>query len=153
MVHRFVNIDVYICFPNVARCIIKYQTKRAIEFWTLEPTPTTINGNECVIHTQKLSTISLKEDPMSEEKWLIEITPKNKRFNLNLKEVWRYRDLLILFVKRDVITLYKQTILGPLWYLIQPLFTSVIFTLIFNNLAGIGTGNADPFLFRFPPNC
>ena len=85
---------------------------------------------------------------MSEEKWLIEITPKNKRFNLNLKEVWRYRDLLILFVKRDVITLYKQTILGPLWYLIQPLFTSVIFTLIFNNLAGIGTGNADPFLFN-----
>lgn len=83
-----------------------------------------------------------------EDKWLIEITPKNRLLDLNLREIWRYRDLLILFVKRDVITLYKQTILGPLWYLIQPLFTSVIFTLIFNDLAGIKTGNVDPFLFN-----
>ena len=56
--------------------------------------------------------------------------------------------LLFLFVKRDVITLYKQTILGPLWYLIQPLFTSVIFTLVFNNVAGITTGEIPPFLFN-----
>ena len=55
---------------------------------------------------------------MSKEKWLFEITPKKILFDLNLKEVWRYRDLLLLFVKRDVITLYKQTILGPLWYVI-----------------------------------
>jgi lipopolysaccharide transport system permease protein len=54
----------------------------------------------------------------------------------------------MLFVKRDVITLYKQTILGPLWYLIQPLFTSVIFTLVFNNVAGIQTGGIPPFLFN-----
>jgi len=54
----------------------------------------------------------------------------------------------MLFVKRDVITLYKQTILGPLWYLIQPLFTSVIFTLVFNNIAGIQTGGIPPFLFN-----
>ncbi len=80
--------------------------------------------------------------------WLFEITPKNKLFSLNLKEVWQYRDLLLLFVKRDVITLYKQTILGPLWYIIQPLFTSVIFTIIFNNIAGIETGNIPPFLFN-----
>ena len=53
---------------------------------------------------------------MQREKWLFEISPKNKLFDLNLKEVWQYRDLLMLFVKRDVITLYKQTILGPLWY-------------------------------------
>lgn len=80
--------------------------------------------------------------------WLFEITPKNKFFTLNLKEVWQYRDLLLLFVKRDVITVYKQTVLGPLWYLIQPLFTSVTFTIIFNNVAGINTGTIPPFLFN-----
>lgn len=85
---------------------------------------------------------------MQKDKWLFEISPKNNLFDLNLKEVWQYRDLLFLFVKRDVVTLYKQTILGPLWYLIQPLFTSVIFTLVFNNIAGITTGNIPPFLFN-----
>jgi lipopolysaccharide transport system permease protein len=80
--------------------------------------------------------------------WLFEITPKNKFFSLNLKEVWQYRDLLFLFVKRDVITVYKQTVLGPLWYLIQPLFTAVTFTIIFNNVAGINTGSVPPFLFN-----
>ncbi|WP_367773661.1 ABC transporter permease [Flavobacterium sp. WC2421] len=80
--------------------------------------------------------------------WLFEITPKNKFFTLNLKEVWQYRDLLLLFVKRDVVTVYKQTVLGPLWYLIQPLFTSITFTIIFNNLAGIDTGTVPPFLFN-----
>jgi lipopolysaccharide transport system permease protein len=80
--------------------------------------------------------------------WLFEITPKNNFFSLNLKEVWQYRDLLMLFVKRDVVTVYKQTVLGPLWYLIQPLFTSITFTIIFNNLAGIDTGTVPPFLFN-----
>jgi len=80
--------------------------------------------------------------------WLFEITPKNKFFSLNFKEIWQYRDLLMLFVKRDVITVYKQTVLGPLWYLIQPLFTSVTFTIIFNNVAGITTGLIPPFLFN-----
>ncbi|WP_299048753.1 ABC transporter permease [uncultured Polaribacter sp.] len=85
---------------------------------------------------------------MQKDKWLFEISPRNNLFDLNLKEVWQYRDLLFLFVKRDVITLYKQTILGPLWYLIQPLFTSVIFTLVFNDIAGISTGKVPPFLFN-----
>ena len=80
--------------------------------------------------------------------WLFEITPKNKFFSLNLNEVWQYRDLLLLFVKRDIVTVYKQTVLGPLWYLIQPLFTSITFTIIFNNLAGINTGTVPPFLFN-----
>ena len=80
--------------------------------------------------------------------WLFEITPKNKFFSLNLTEVWQYRDLLLLFVKRDIVTVYKQTVLGPLWYLIQPLFTSITFTIIFNNLAGINTGTVPPFLFN-----
>ncbi|RTY96956.1 ABC transporter permease [Flavobacterium bomense] len=83
-----------------------------------------------------------------EKEWLFEIIPKNKIFTLNLKEVWQYRDLLMLFVKRDVVTVYKQTVLGPLWYLIQPLFTSVTFTIIFNTVAGIDTGTIPPFLFN-----
>ncbi|MGB5418032.1 MAG: ABC transporter permease [Algibacter sp.] len=83
------------------------------------------------------------------ENWLYTISPKQKLFDLNLKEIWYYRDLLILFVKRNVITVYKQTILGPLWYFIQPLFTSIIFTLIFNNMANIPTGEGvPPFLFN-----
>ncbi len=80
--------------------------------------------------------------------WLFEIKPKNNFFSLNLKEVWQYRDLLLLFVKRDIVTVYKQTVLGPLWYLIQPLFTSITFTIVFNNLAGIDTGTVPPFLFN-----
>ncbi|WP_412560335.1 ABC transporter permease [Winogradskyella sp. MIT101101] len=85
----------------------------------------------------------------AEERWLYTISSKKKLIDFNFKEIWRYRDLLLLFVKRDIITLYKQTILGPLWYLIQPLFTSLIFTLIFNNLAEIPTGENIPnFLFN-----
>ena len=85
---------------------------------------------------------------MAKEKWLDEITPKNNLLDFNFKEIWAYRDLLFLFVKRDVITLYKQTILGPLWYLIQPLFTSIIFTLVFNKIANIPTSGIPPFLFN-----
>jgi lipopolysaccharide transport system permease protein len=87
-------------------------------------------------------------DSKSTKDWLFEITPKNKFFSLNFKEIWQYRDLLMLFVKRDIITVYKQTVLGPLWYLIQPLFTSITFTIIFNNVAGIKTGSIPPFLFN-----
>ncbi|WP_445955309.1 ABC transporter permease [Yeosuana sp.] len=83
------------------------------------------------------------------DEWLYTISPKKSAINLNFKEIWYYRDLLLLFVKRDVITIYKQTILGPLWYFIQPLFTSVIFTLVFNNIADIKTGEGVPsFLFN-----
>ncbi len=90
----------------------------------------------------------MKSTENIEKEWLFEITPKNKFFTLNLKEVWQYRDLLLLFVKRDVVTVYKQTVLGPLWYLIQPLFTSITFTIIFNTVAGIETGTVPPFLFN-----
>ncbi|MDW5290758.1 ABC transporter permease [Formosa sp. PL04] len=81
--------------------------------------------------------------------WLYTISPKSKLINLNFKEIWRYKDLLFLFVKRDIVTVYKQTILGPLWYFIQPLFTSIIFTVIFNNLAAIPIKPGVPaFLFN-----
>ena len=85
---------------------------------------------------------------VEETEWLYEIKPKGKFIDLNFGEIWRYRDLLVLFIKRDIVTVYKQTILGPLWYLIQPLFTSVIFTLVFNNVAGIDTGTVPAFLFN-----
>ncbi len=90
----------------------------------------------------------MNNNEYSDEEWLFEITPKNKFLTLNLREVWQYRDLLILFIKRDIVTVYKQTILGPLWYLIQPLFTALIFTVIFNSVAGIDTGSVPPFLFN-----
>lgn len=81
--------------------------------------------------------------------WLYTISSKKKLIDLNLQEIWRYRDLLILFVKRDIVTLYKQTVLGPLWYLIQPILTSVIFTIIFNGIANINVGDGiHPFLFN-----
>lgn len=84
----------------------------------------------------------------NDDQWLYTISSKHTLFDFNFRELWRYRDLLFLFVKRDVITVYKQTILGPLWYFIQPLFTSVIFTLIFNRMGGINTGSVPPFLFN-----
>ncbi|MCK7589908.1 ABC transporter permease [Subsaxibacter sp. CAU 1640] len=83
-----------------------------------------------------------------DDQWLYTISSKSKLVDLNFKEIWRYRDLLLLFVKRDITTVYKQTVLGPLWYVIQPLMTSVIFTLVFNNLGNIQTGAAPSFLFN-----
>lgn len=80
--------------------------------------------------------------------WEYEIKPKGKFIDLNLAEIWRYRDLLVLFVKRDITTVYKQTVLGPLWFLIQPLFTAFTLTFIFNGLANIQTGVVPSFLFN-----
>lgn len=79
--------------------------------------------------------------------WDLTIEPHSSLFKLNLKDVWRYRDLLWLFVKRDFVSFYKQTILGPLWFFIQPLFTTIIFTFIFGNLAGISTDGLPQPLF------
>ena len=90
----------------------------------------------------------MSKQKINNEEWLFEITPKNNLFSLNLKEVWQYRDLLMLFVKRNITTTYKQTVLGPLWYLIQPVLTALTFTLIFNKVANIQTGTIPPFLFN-----
>ena len=75
------------------------------------------------------------------------ITPNRGWLDLNLYEIWRYRDLLWIFVKRDFTTFYKQTILGPLWFFIQPLISTLVFTVIFSRVAGISTDEIPPFLF------
>ena len=79
--------------------------------------------------------------------WDIEITAKRGWFDLNIKDVWHYRDLLWLLVRRDFVSFYKQTILGPLWFFIQPLFTTIIYTFIFGNLAAIPTDGLPQPLF------
>lgn len=81
------------------------------------------------------------------EQWSIEIKPKSNVFELNLREVWRYRDLLMLMVRRDFVAFYKQTILGPLWFFIQPLLTTAMYLLIFNRVAKLTTDDVPPMLF------
>jgi len=83
----------------------------------------------------------------NDEKWTIEITPVSSWFNINFKEIWRYRDLLMLFTKREIVTLYKQTILGPLWYIIQPMMTTLMFVLIFGKIARLSTDGVPPLVF------
>lgn len=75
------------------------------------------------------------------------IEPQRSLFDLHLGDLWRYRDLVMLFVRRDFVAAYKQTILGPLWYLIQPLFTTIIFTVIFGNFAKLPTDGLPQFVF------
>ncbi len=88
-----------------------------------------------------------KEVLEANSEWDLVIEPQNSLFELHLKDVWRYRDLLWLLVKRDFVSFYKQTILGPLWFFIQPLFTTIIFTFIFGNLAGLSTDGLPQPLF------
>ena len=83
----------------------------------------------------------------SNEQWDLVIDGKSSLFDFNFLEIWQYRDLLFGFVKRDFISFYKQTIFGPLWFFIQPLFTTIIFTFIFGNLAGISTDGLPKPLF------
>jgi lipopolysaccharide transport system permease protein len=81
------------------------------------------------------------------DEWDQIIKPKIGLFDINFRETWQYRDLIALFVRRDFIYVYKQTILGPLWYLIQPLLTTLVFTVVFSNLAKIPTDGLHPVLF------
>lgn len=83
----------------------------------------------------------------ADENWDLEIKPQSSWLDLQLDQVWHYRDLLMLFVRRDFVANYKQTILGPLWFFIQPLLTTITFTVIFGNIAGIPTDGLPPMLF------
>ena len=83
----------------------------------------------------------------TENNWTEVITPKKGVFEINFKEIWQYRDLVMLFVRRDFVSTYKQTILGPIWFFIQPLFTSLIFIIIFTRIARLSTDGLPPLLF------
>jgi len=85
---------------------------------------------------------------MSEkENWEIVIEPKNKWYQLDVASLWKYRDLLMLLVRRDFVAVYKQTILGPIWFFIQPIITTLTFTIIFGNIANISTNGTPSMLF------
>lgn len=86
---------------------------------------------------------------ISQQNWTKHISSKEKLIDLRLKQLWEYKDLIGLFVKRDFIIYYKQTILGPLWYLLQPVFSTVMYMLIFGTLAKIGTDGIPQILFYF----
>lgn len=79
--------------------------------------------------------------------WTTVIKPKNKLLQVDLKEIWQYRDLYTLFVKRDIITQYKQTILGPAWFFIQPALTTIMYIVVFGGIAGISTDGLPQPLF------
>ena len=84
---------------------------------------------------------------IAEEQWTTVIRPYRGWFDLNLSELWQYRDLIMLFVRRDFVSVYKQTILWPLWFLLQPLFTTIVFTVVFGNVAKISTDGLPKILF------
>jgi lipopolysaccharide transport system permease protein len=86
-------------------------------------------------------------DQSDPDKWDMIIRPQRNLFDLRLQELWHARDLIMLFVRRDFVAVYKQTILGPLWYLIQPLLTTIVFTVIFGNIAKLPTDGLPSFLF------
>ncbi len=79
--------------------------------------------------------------------WDHNISAKRGYLDINFRELWHYRDLLMLFVKKDVITVYKQTVLGPIWYVLQPIMTTVVFVVVFGNIARIDTGQVPGILF------
>jgi lipopolysaccharide transport system permease protein len=83
----------------------------------------------------------------SPDSWDLVIRPHRNWFDLKLGELWRYRDLVMLFVRRDFVSFYKQTILGPLWYLVQPLLTTITFTVVFGRIAKLSTDGLPQFLF------
>jgi lipopolysaccharide transport system permease protein len=85
--------------------------------------------------------------PASEEHWDLLIQPHTRWWDLHLDDVWRYRDLLWMFVRRDFVSVYKQTILGPVWFFIQPLLTTLVFTVIFSGVARISTDGHPALLF------
>ncbi len=88
----------------------------------------------------------------NEQQFSTVIVPKTGWFDFHLKEVWRYRDLILLFVRRNFVSQYKQTILGPAWALIQPLLTTVVFTVVFGRLAGLAADGVPSFLFFMSGN-
>ncbi|MBQ9885647.1 MAG: ABC transporter permease [Lachnospiraceae bacterium] len=92
------------------------------------------------------------EITMDKEEWSLVIEPKRSLLDINLKEIWEYRDLIFMFVKRDFTTFYKQTVLGPLWVILSPLMSTSIFTVVFGIIAGISTDDIPQFVFYMSGN-
>ncbi|HQC05035.1 MAG TPA: ABC transporter permease, partial [Paludibacteraceae bacterium] len=90
---------------------------------------------------------------MSEGNWTTVIKPQTKLWEVDFKELWRYRDLWAMYVKRDIITQYKQTVLGPLWFLIQPALTTIMYMVVFGGIAGISTDGLPQPLFYLAGIC
>ena len=90
---------------------------------------------------------SLASSDHIDSEWDTILGPKKSNLSLNFKEVWRYRDLLVLFIKKDIVTVYKQTILGPIWFLIQPIFTTIIYVVIFGRIGNMADASVPPILF------
>ncbi len=89
----------------------------------------------------------MANDTAGSEKWDITISSARGYLSMDIKELWRYRDLMLMFVKKDIITVYKQTILGPIWFILQPVLTSLMFLFIFHGIANIPTGEIPSLLF------
>jgi lipopolysaccharide transport system permease protein len=89
----------------------------------------------------------------TDDTWDLIIEPRGSLFRLNLKELWQYRDLLEMYIKRDIVTFYKQTILGPIWFFIQPVFTTIVYVFVFGGLAGISTDGIPQPLFYLSGIC
>ena len=94
-----------------------------------------------------------EKNSVQEEKWDIVIKPKDKLFSVDFKELWAYRDLCSLFVKRNIITQYKQTVLGPAWFVIQPALTVLMYMIVFGGIAGIPTDGVPRPLFYLAGTC
>lgn len=102
---------------------------------------------------EAIQSSELSTKPAShEEAWTEVIEPRTNLLDLRLGDVWRYRDLVMLFVRRDFVSNYKQTILGPLWFFIQPLLTTITFYIIFGRVAQLGTDGIPPFIFYLAGN-
>ena len=100
-----------------------------------------------VISTTAKPTETINDIPAGEEHWTEVIKPKTGLFDLRLGELWRYRDLIMMFVRRDFVSIYKQTILGPLWFFLQPLLTTIMFIIIFGRVAKLSTDGMPMVIF------
>src|ERR1700752_306112 len=109
-----------------------------------EATILAINSRQPALKADLIPVTPVDAEPQD---WSLVIGPKRAWFDLHLGDLWRYRDLVMLFVRRDFVSTYKQTILGPLWFIIQPLLTTLTFTVLFGNVARLSTDGLPKILF------
>ncbi|MBQ9366604.1 MAG: ABC transporter permease, partial [Victivallales bacterium] len=96
---------------------------------------------------------TIKEKNETDDDWSLVIQPENSLFSIDFREIWRYRDLCAMLIKRDIVTIYKQTVLGPLWFFIQPIMTTVTYMVVFGGIAKIPTDGVPQPLFYLAGIC